>query len=186
MKILISGFEPFDTHKENSSQVIAKMLSEVQIEGVEIYSVILPVTFSTSFEILKNEILQFEPDYVLCLGLAGNRKTIDLEKVAINLIHCGIADNEGVLQKNVSVLPDGPVAYFSALPIEQLEEVETQYPVTISFSAGAYVCNFLMYRVLHELRNSNKTKAGFIHLPPLGEDRDKILQTMISLIIALN
>lgn len=186
MKILVSGFEPFDTHKENSSQVLAQMLGETQIEGIEIYSVILPVTFSTSFEKLKKEIVQFEPDYVLCLGLAGNRKTIDLEKVAINLIHCGIADNEGVLQKNVAVIDSGPAAYFSTLPIEQLEGVETEFPVTISFSAGAYVCNFLMYRVLHELRSSIKTKAGFIHLPPLNDDRDKLYKTLISLIRALS
>ena len=181
IKILVSGFSKFDFHKENSSQIITELLKETKIRGIEIHTVILPVAFSSAFENLKIEIDTIKPDYVICLGLAHKREAISLEKVAINLIHCDIADNEGVFQKDTVILEKGPVAYFSTLPLESLLEVETPFPKKLSLSAGAYVCNFVMYRLLDYL-NGTKVKGGFIHLPELNGKREEIHSSLVKLL----
>ena len=181
MKVLISGFTTFSDHTENSSQIITELLKETKIHGIEIHTVILPVAFSSAFENLKNEIDVIKPDYVICLGLAHKREAIGLEKVAINLIHCDIADNEGVFQKDTAILEKGPVAYFSTLPLDSLLEVETPFPKKLSLSAGAYVCNFVMYRLLDYL-NGTKVKGGFIHLPELNGNRQQIHSSMEKLL----
>jgi len=184
MKILISGFTPFSSHTENSSQMLTELLKETKINGFDIKTVILPVTFSSSFDHLKVEIDSFKPEVVICLGLANNRQVISLEKVAINLIHCEIPDNEGVVKKDVPVMPDGPAAYFATLPLSEMLKVEHPFKVDISFSAGAYVCNYIMYRLLDYLKGS-KVKAGFIHLPHLNNNQQDILESIIILIQSL-
>lgn len=184
MKLLISGFTNFSTHTENSSQIMADLLRETQIPGVSIHSVILPVSFGQAFEKLKIEIDNLKPDYVICLGLAGNRQKICLEKVAINLIHCDIPDNEGIFLKDQPIMAGGDSAYFSTLPLDNMLAIETPYPVELSFSAGAYVCNYVMYRLLDYVKDT-KVKAGFIHLPHLKENRDAISASLVQIIRAL-
>lgn len=184
MKVLISGFTAFGTHTENSSHIMAEHLKETQIPGITIHTVILPVSFNQAFEKLKTEIERFGPDYVICLGLAGNRQRICLEKVAINLIHCDIPDNEGILLKDKPIIAGGDSAYFSTLPLNEMLEVQTSFPVEMSLSAGAYVCNYVMYRLLDYVKDT-KVKAGFIHLPHLKENRDAISASLVQVIRAL-
>jgi pyroglutamyl-peptidase len=184
LKLLISGFTNFGTHTENSSQIMAQLLGETHIPGTTIHSIILPVSFGQAFEKLKIEIDNFEPDYVICLGLAGTRQKISLEKVAINLIHCDIPDNEGIFLKDKPIMAGGDSAYFSTLPLNEMLEVQTPYPVEMSLSAGAYVCNYVMYRLLDYVKDT-KVKAGFIHLPHLKENRDEISASLVQIIRAL-
>ena len=178
IKILISGFTTFSTHADNSSEIIAELFKNNQIKGFEIQVVILPVTFRESFENLKKSMNDFLPDYVVCLGLASNRKGINLEKVAINLIHSDIADNEGVLHQDQFILKDGPAAYFATLPLEKMRKSQTPFPLEMSFTAGTYVCNYVMYETLNFLKDS-KVKAGFIHLPHLEQNQQKIFDSLV-------
>lgn len=180
-KVLLSGFGTFDEHKENSSQIIAEMIRETKIDGLEIRVVILPVTFAKAFEDLKTEIDTFKPDYVVSLGLAGNRKAIELEKVAVNLIHTRGGDNDGVSLQDTLIDEKGPVGYFSTLPLIEMREVESEFPVKMSFSAGAYVCNYLMYKTLRYVEGMD-AKAGFIHLPHLNDDKDKIFGSLLKMV----
>ena len=178
IKILISGFTTFSSHADNSSEIIAELFKNTQIKGFEIQVVILPVTFRESFKTLKIALNDFLPDYVVCLGLASNRKGINLEKVAINLIHSDIADNEGVLHHDQLILKDGPTAYFATLPLEEMRKLQTPFPLEMSFSAGTYVCNYVMYETLNFLKDS-KVKAGFIHLPHLEQNQQKIFDSLV-------
>lgn len=184
MKVLISGFLPFGTHTENSSQIIAEKFKTHKIDGFEIQVVILPVSFSSAFERLKEVMDSFGPDAVICIGLASNRKTICLEKVAVNFMHSSGADNDGVVKNHELILTDGPNAYFSTLPLEDMLEVKSSFPVKLSMSAGSFVCNETMYRVLDFLKNS-QVQSGFIHLPSLKENEHSIFETILNLIKVL-
>jgi pyroglutamyl-peptidase len=184
MKVLISGFLPFGPHTENSSQIIAEKFKTHEIDGFDIRVVILPVAFSSAFERLKEVMDSFQPDAVICMGLASNRKTICLEKVAVNFMHSNGADNDGVVKKHEVILSDGPSAYFSTLPLEAMLAVEGSYPVKMSMSAGSFVCNETMYRLLDYLKDS-QVQSGFIHLPSLKEDEHSIFETVLNLIKAL-
>lgn len=180
-RVLVSGFTTFGNHTENSSEVIVNLLKETKLEGVELRTCVLPVAFSNAFDHLKIEIEAFKPEVVIALGLAGNRSKIELEKVAINLIDCEIADNEGVLLQNTAILEKGAPAYFTTLPIQRLRTLQYPFPVNVSYSAGAYVCNYLMYRLMEFSKGSN-IKAGFIHLPPLKDNSQDILSTIKQII----
>lgn len=183
-KVLISGFTIFGSHGENSSQIIADQFKQAHIDGYEIRSTILPVAFSNAFDCLKIEMDHFRPDVVICLGLAENRKKIELEKVAINLIHCNQPDNEGVLLQDRAITPNGTDAYFATLPLKGMREVKGEFPVEMSLSAGAYVCNYVMYRVL-EYSKDKGIKAGFIHLPHLGQNQNAIFNTLCEMVKVL-
>ncbi len=181
MRVLVSGFTTFGSHTENSSEIIVNDLKAVIIPGIELHTTVLPVAFSRSWTHLKIEIDFFKPDVVICLGLARNRSKIELEKVAINLIHCEIPDNEGVLIQDQLINPEGPEAYFSTLPLRVMREVQTPFPVCMSFSAGAYVCNYLFYRLMEHAKGTS-LKAGFLHVPNLGKNKEEIIQSLLLMV----
>jgi pyroglutamyl-peptidase len=115
------------------------------------------------------------------MGLASNRKTICLEKVAVNFMHSTGADNGGVVKNHEVILPKAPEAYFSTLPLEAMLEVEASFLLKLSLSAGSFVCNETMFRLLDFLKG-NQVQGGFIHLPSLKEDEEMIFETVVSLI----
>ena len=71
---------------------------------------------------------------------------------------------------NVPVIPDAPAAYFSTLPVREMVSAITaaEIPAALSYSAGAFVCNDVLYTLLHKF-DGTETKVGFIHVPYLPE-----------------
>jgi len=184
LKVLLTGFTTFDTYSENSSQLMAERFKNAKIDGFEIQTVILPVVFSSAFDYLKIELDSFKPDAVICMGLAGSREKISLEKVAINHIHCEIPDNEGVSIQEKPIREGGPDAYFATLPLKKMRETKTPFPVEMSFTAGTYLCNYIMYRALDYYRDS-EARVGFIHLPLVKSNEEQIYDTLVEFIRTL-
>ena len=104
------------------------------------------------------------------MGQAGGRKGITPEVIGINLREAGIPDNEGLQLVNVPVVPGGPAAYFSSLPVREMVEAMKagSIPCSLSYTAGAFVCNDVLYTVLHHFYET-PVRAGFIHVPFLPE-----------------
>ncbi len=165
MKILLSGFEPFNNHKDNPSELLVNNLAAESYTLFELDKVILPVTFGDAFPILKEKIEIFKPDYVICFGLAENRSDISLEEIATNLNDARIPDNKGFQPKNEEIKVGGSKTLHSGLPINDWRKLPQKhdYPVSLSQSAGTFVCNNVMYHVI-ELSNELKVNAGFIHI----------------------
>jgi pyroglutamyl-peptidase len=192
MNILITAFEPFGTDTKNSSQELLKVLPEI-IDGKKITKLILPVVFDVCAETIKSQIKNSKPDTIICLGQTGFDESLCVEKVAINYKHARIADNDGNTPYDIPIIANGETAYFSTLPILDMVESSNKAGVKarISYSAGAYVCNNLMYHVL-EMTEKLDTKACFIHIPSLPsqgtesrptmttEDASKGIEAMIS------
>lgn len=176
MKILISGFEKFGPYPINTSEVMLQLLENEP----HLKTVLLPVTFQKAFLKLHEEVQKYQPDIVIALGLAASRKKISLEKVAINLIDCEIPDNAGIFHRDTAIIEGAPKAYFSTLPIHEMLLAST-FPTEISYSGGAYVCNYLMFKLLHSLEGT-QIKSGFIHLPVLDENQDLIYSSLKSML----
>ena len=173
MKIIVTGFGVFLKNDTNPTKQILKMLPE-KVGDDEIYPIELPVVFDECFMHLKPYIDRLKPDAIIMLGLAGGRKAITPERVAINLKDSKGPDNNGYLPKDELIIKGGKEAYFSSLPIRKIEEVlkENHIPVAISNSAGLYVCNNIMYHVLNYIdQNALNCKAGFIHVPYSDENK---------------
>jgi len=159
--ILLTGFEPFGTATSNPSSEIIK-----QISGDNIVTAILPVAYAQSAERLLSLIEQHKPDVVICLGQAEGRTAITPERVAINLDDARLADNEGVLRNDVRILQDGPDAYFSTLPVNEIvAAIKAQgIPAAVSLSAGAFLCNHVFYVAQNKFAGSD-VRSGFVHVP---------------------
>ncbi|PLP12840.1 pyroglutamyl-peptidase I, partial [Klebsiella pneumoniae] len=69
------------------------------------------------------------------------------------------------------IVADGPAACFSTLPIKAIVSALRQQgiPASVSQTAGTFVCNHVMYGLLHQLQGKSGQKAGFIHIPYLPE-----------------
>ncbi|WP_408098046.1 pyroglutamyl-peptidase I [Peredibacter sp. HCB2-198] len=167
MRILISGFEAFGGRSTNPTALLVRNIQEGKLrasEGLNIESILLPVTFEKAFHVLEEKIHSFKPDMVLSFGLASSRHEINLERVAINCLDAEIDDNNGHRPIDRPISEGGEAAYFSTLPLRQFESAlkERNLPVKISNSAGTFVCNYLFYKLME---SQNVPCAGFIHVP---------------------
>ena len=180
MKILVTGFDPFGGETVNPAYEAVKLLPDT-IGGAQIFKLEIPTVFSLSGPAVEEGIKKYQPDVVLCVGQAGGRASISVEKVAINFVDARIPDNNGEQPLDEPLQADGPAAYFATIPVKAMMQHvrEKGLPCAVSYTAGTYVCNSIMYNVLYmcEKRYPN-IRAGFIHVPfACGQVIDKALTT---------
>ncbi len=198
MKLIITGFGSFLNNGTNPTKEVINKLPN-KIDEVEVHPIELPVVFDECFNVLKPYIDKIKPNVIIMLGLAGNRTAITPERLAVNIKDSKSPDNLGNTPSDEIISLKGKNAYFSTLPLRKIEKVlyENSVPVSISNTAGLYVCNNIMYHVLHYIDTNNlDCKAGFIHVPFMGEDKpnDKsfslpfevIYESVINIIKAVN
>ncbi|WP_163970600.1 pyroglutamyl-peptidase I [Oceanobacillus halotolerans] len=166
-KLLLTGFEPFLQFPINPTNDIAKELNGQEINGYEIIGEVLTVDFKKTGKQLIELIEKHDPDAVISLGLAGGRDRVTPERIAINCNE-GPEDNTGYKPNGEKITEDGPDGYFSTLPIHDIVDKlkEAELPANISNTAGAYLCNNVMYHGLHYFKQRNMDRpSGFIHIP---------------------
>jgi pyroglutamyl-peptidase len=170
-KVLITGFEPFDGERVNPSWEVVRQLNDMQLAGIRVVARQLPCVFGAAREALNAAIDEVEPLLVLAIGQAGGRSDISLERVAINVDDARIPDNQGQQPIDEPIVADGPAAYFSSLPIKAMATAmrEAGIPASVSQTAGTFVCNHVLYGLLHHLHHRPHIKGGFIHIPYLPE-----------------
>lgn len=168
MKILVTAFEPFGGDTVNPTMEVLLQLQPR--EGLS--RLVLPVTFAGAGAELARALEALRPDAVLSLGLAGGRDRITPERIAINLDDARIADNDGFQPVDLPIVPGGPDAYFSTLPVREIARRigALGIPAGLSLSAGTYVCNHVMYMALHLARvHYPGMRCGFLHVPYMDE-----------------
>ena len=171
MKILVTGFAPFGGEKLNPSWEAVKRLPDC-VGGTELIKREIPTEFDASGVMLHGLLEQLRPDAVLCVGQYGGANGIRVERVAVNLRDARIADNAGAKPVDEPVVPGAPDAYFATLPTRRIVEKlrEQDIPAQLSYSAGTFVCNNLLYCALHEsAQKFPATRCGFVHVPYLPE-----------------
>lgn len=171
--LLITGFEPFGGQTINPSWEAVRALPS-QIGNCELIKLQIPTEFHRAAEYVLKQADSLKPDVILCIGQAGGRKGITPEVIAINLQEASIPDNAGRQPTNTPVIPNGPAAYFSTTPIRDMvkEMQDHSIPCSLSYSAGAFVCNDVFYTLSHHYAGT-QTRIGFIHVPFLPEQAKK-------------
>lgn len=167
MKILVTGFDPFGGEKVNPALEAVKKLPNT-IAGAEIIKLEIPTVFTRSISALNASIDEIKPDVVLSVGQAGGRFDITVEKVAINLKDASIPDNDSEQPIDEKIFEDGENAYFATIPVKKIAEGINKIgiPASVSYTAGTYVCNNIMYAGLYCAdKKYPNMKAGFIHVP---------------------
>ena len=174
MKILMTCFLPFGGDNVNASACAVEGCRAP--ENVDLYKLTVPVVFGEAADLVCGAIDELRPDVVICVGEAGGRKAVTPERIAINIRDARIADNKGNRPVDEKIAEDGPAGYFSTLPVKELTAAmkAAGFDAAVSDTAGTFVCNDLMYGVLHYLASSawkdtsasgKKPLAGFIHVP---------------------
>jgi pyroglutamyl-peptidase len=168
-KLLITGFDPFGGETVNPSWEAVKGLSDV-VGEYALTKLQIPTVFIKAAETVLSAAEILQPDVILCIGQAGGRSTVTPEVVAINLREARIPDNEGNQPVNTQVSPEGPAAYFTTVPVREMVAAlqDAGIPGSLSFSAGAFVCNDVLYTLLHRYHGT-QTRVGFIHVPHLPQ-----------------
>ena len=171
MKILLTAFDPFGGEAINPAREVAAALPD-RIGGADIIKLWLPTVFGEAGEKVTKAMDDLRPDAVISLGQAGGRKAVTPERIAINLMDARSPDNAGNQPQEQVIEQNGPDGCFSTLPVKAMAAAirEQGLPGEVSLSAGAFVCNDVMYRALrHAAKAMPSTRCGFIHVPYLPE-----------------
>lgn len=167
MKVLVTGFDPFGGETVNPAYEAVRNLPE-EIAGAKIITMEIPTVFKKSAGVVEQAIIQNMPDIVINVGQAGGRTAVSIEKVAINLAEASIPDNDGDMPIDEALIENGPTAYFATIPVKAMVHHVKEHgiPCSLSYTAGTYVCNSIMYHMLHLTATKYPNiKAGFIHVP---------------------
>lgn len=166
MKVLVTGFEPFGGATVNPALEAVRRLPAT-IEGAEVVTAQIPVVFGKDAAAVEAAIDAERPDLVLCVGQAGGRSHVTPEFVGINYANARIPDNEGN-QPVGRLEPDGPDAYFATLPVFAMVDAARAagVPAAVSYTAGTFCCNEVLYELLHCLATRHPgVRGGFVHVP---------------------
>lgn len=167
-RVLLTGFEPFGGETVNPSWSAVRQAAAQPLPDVEWSTAELPCVFGAAIDALREAIDATEPDVVLCVGQAGGRPDVTVERLAVNVDDARIPDNAGGQPIDEPVVPGGPAAYFAALPIKACVAAARTAgaPASVSQTAGTFVCNHVFYGLMHLIATERPAlRGGFVHVP---------------------
>ncbi len=161
-RVLITAFGPYSQWLENSSWLALVELTRHLPSAPEITTRLYPVDLAVVTERLAQDLPG--QDYAIHLGQAPGTTCVQFEAIGINVGATSIHD----LNQPQPLVPEGPVAYQSQLPLAAWAGLlrDAGIPARVSYHAGTYLCNATLY-LTHFLceRHGWGTRATFVHLP---------------------
>jgi pyroglutamyl-peptidase len=171
-RVLVTGFEPFGGEAVNASWEAVRLLDGRSVLGYRIAARRLSCVFGECADELIEAIESLDPAAVIATGVNLDGTSMQIERVAINLDDARIADNAQVRPVDRPIVDGAPAAYFSGLPVKAIARDldAARIPVSVSNSAGTYVCNHLYFALMHYVATRRPDMpAGFLHVPPALE-----------------
>ena len=177
-QLLITGFEPFGGETVNPSWEAVRLLPE-ELGDYRLTKLQIPTVFGRAAGTVLETARTLHPDVILCIGQAGGRSGVTPEGVGINLREARIPDNAGNQPENVPVVENAPAAYFSTVPVRAMVGAirDAGVPAALSYSTGAFVCNDVLFSLLHHYRET-ETRVGFVHVPFLPEQAKEAVPSL--------
>ncbi|RLU82351.1 pyroglutamyl-peptidase I [Streptomyces griseocarneus] len=167
-RVLLTGFEPFGGESVNPSWQAVQAAVARPLDGVRPAVAELPCVFGDAMDALRAAVEETDPELVLCVGQAGGRPDVTVERVAVNLDDARIPDNAGAQPVDRPVVPGGPAAYFATLPVKACVAAvrAAGLPASLSHTAGTFVCNHVFYGLMHLAATERPgLRGGFVHIP---------------------
>lgn len=176
--LLITGFDPFGGESVNPAWEAVRRLPDT-VGDYRLTRIQIPTRFALAAETVLAAAEADNPDVILCVGQAGGRSAVTPERIAINLNDARIPDNGGFQPTEQPIDPDGPDGIFATVPVSAMARAirDTGISGQVSLSAGAFVCNDTLYRLLRHYAGTD-TRVGFIHVPFLPEQAKEGIPSM--------
>lgn len=174
-RILVTGFEPFGGESLNPSQLLLESLQRESSFLEDVQFELLPVSFEGAVQVCLQYLDKHSYDHVIQLGQAGGRKTICLERVALNWVESNRKDEEGFRPDGGLIFEGAPAAYLSKLNLNEIRDrlKSKGHQVTVSLSAGSFVCNYLYFKSQNFVQSKKlSTSILFVHVPYLPEQAE--------------
>jgi pyroglutamyl-peptidase len=162
MRILITCFMPFNGRAKNGSQALARYLQSHLVDE-DVCVPDIPVRWSIVESVALPVIEEWQPDLILGLG-EGGKDAVAIETTGRNIRQGD--DVDGIAPADDVIVQGGEPERKSRLTFTWSSEVTLSAPVMLSLSAGAYLCNNALYLYC----GSDVERAGFVHVPPQGDD----------------
>jgi len=162
-KVLLTAFGPFGRWKENSSWLALVELTREMPQFLQLVTRKYPVSLTSIRERIETD-MHGDYDFAIHLGQTNKAPRLLLESVALNVA----TDPEKTENHWSPVVPDGPVAYQTTLPLEDWAAGlrKAEIPADVSFYAGTYMCNAALYLSHHYAKEYGiPTQSLFVHLP---------------------
>lgn len=177
--ILITGFTPFPGAPENPTKALveAAVAGVIKIpDGATLEARLLPAEYEASWKVFQQHLAEIKPDALVQFGLSAKAQGFTLECIARNEMTSTTPDNSGFRADDGHIEESAPLVLPSGLPLEDIYDAlaAEKLPLEYSQSAGAYVCNHLFYKTMRLARDTRPACAGFIHVPYLTEQRDRL------------
>ena len=178
--ILVTSFEPFGGSAVNPTIRIAELLRGMPCaHGRRVHATLPVVTGAepgSAWATLAPLVESLAPRAVVSLGESARADRVQLERIAVNLRDATIPDNAGTALRDLAVVDGAPDGRFATLPLRAMHAAieAAGVPVAFSNSAGTYLCNETMFRLLDGAAAVASAArpaflAGFIHVPQLPE-----------------
>ncbi|MFF3547425.1 pyroglutamyl-peptidase I [Streptomyces platensis] len=167
-RVLLTGFAPFEGESLNPSWQAVRAAAAEPPAGIEASAIELPCVYGASIAVLRAAIEEVRPEIVVCVGQAGGRPDITVERLAVNVDDARIPDASGAEPIDEAIVPGGPAAYFSTLPIKACVAAvrAAGLPASVSNTAGTFVCNHVFYGLAHLIATELPgVRGGFVHVP---------------------
>jgi pyroglutamyl-peptidase len=103
-----------------------------------------------------------------CVGQAGGRPDLTVERVALNLDDARIPDNAGRRPLDEPGVAGAATAYFASLPVKACVAAvrAAGVPASVSQTAGTFVCNHVFHGLAHLIATERPgLRGGFVHIP---------------------
>lgn len=167
-RALVTGFEPFGGGKVNSSQKLVEALAAEPPDEFELATAVLPVVWARAADELARALDRECPELVVCFGQADGRAQIEVERFALNFDE---GSDEMGAERRAEIAAAGPVAYRSALPVDDVVEAlrADGIPAAASRDAGGFLCNHVFYVLMGAVAERAGVRGGFVHVPLLPE-----------------
>jgi len=177
-KILLTGFTPFLDFDVNPTQELMNRIAKSgDFPEAEIRTRVLEVHYQPCERDFHRELVTFKPDGIISFGLNVRIDHIALERIAVNIDDTTKADNAGNTRSGTLIAGDGPAAYWTTLPVNEMYDSLQKAGIPVQFSnhAGAYLCNHLFYYGLYTAEKLGLAAAtGFVHVPPFPGQLKKL------------
>ncbi|WP_369725192.1 pyroglutamyl-peptidase I [Bradyrhizobium sp. LLZ17] len=172
LRVLLTGFGPFPGAPHNPTQPLVARLARLRrpaLHDVEIASHIFPVTYAAVDRQLPEVLAAQKPDALLMFGLAARTSYLRIETRARNAVTMLWPDAANTRASKRGIATDADAMAFGPHTARLLRAARlTGIDARPSRDAGAYLCNYLSWRAIENVRSGRPQLAAFIHIPLLA------------------